>query len=477
MDFGAEKPGRLSESAGDKVEKGDDMAEEKMNARDRILLLADPGSFVELGARIEMRATDFGTSLQKEAGDGVITGYATVGGKLVYIYSQDASVLNGSIGEMHARKIAHLYELAMKMGSPIVGMLDSSGLRLEEVTDALEGFGFLYRTKSRCSGVVPQISMIFGKCGGGLAVLAALSDFVYMTEDARLFVNAPNTLPGNTREKLDTASAEFQAAESGIVDGRGSATEITGMVRDLLSVLPANNEWPAEEAGSDDLNRLTPELQGQADAGYIAQVISDGHFLLEVKEEYAPEMAAGFIVLDGATAGFIGNRKETLTARGLRKAAAFVNFCDAFEIPLLTLTNVSGYEAGVEEEKQLAKASSEFALAIGSATVPKINVILNATGSAYVLMNSKALGADVVYAYEDAKIEVMNAESASKIIGGDDLGKVAEAFDEKQSALSAAKRGYVDELITPDTLRKHVLAAFEMLYGKRESVFRKHSGK
>ena len=145
------------------------MADEKMNARERILLLADEGSFVELGSRVEMRATDFGSSLQKEAGDGVITGYATVGGRLVYIYSQDPEVLHGSIGEMHARKIAHLYELAMKMGAPIVGMLDSSGLRLEEVTDALEGFGFLYRTKSRCSGVVPQISMIFGKCGGGLA--------------------------------------------------------------------------------------------------------------------------------------------------------------------------------------------------------------------------------------------------------------------------------------------------------------------
>ncbi len=282
----------------DSVKEGDHMAEVKMNARERILLLADEGSFVELGARVEMRTTDFGSSLQKEAGDGVITGYATVGGKLVYIYSQDASVLNGSIGEMHARKIAHLYELAMKMGAPIVGMLDSSGLRLEEVTDALEGFGFLYRTKARCSGVVLQISMIFGRCGGGLAVLAALSDFVYMTEDAKLFVNAPNTLPGNTKEKLDTASAEFQAAESGIVDGRGTETEIAGMVKDLLSVLPANNEWPSEEAGTDDLNRLTPELQGQADAGYIAQIISDGNFFLEVKEEYAPEMACGFILLD-----------------------------------------------------------------------------------------------------------------------------------------------------------------------------------
>ena len=448
-----------------------------MNARERILLLADEGSFVELGSRVEMRTTDFGTTLPKEAGDGVITGYATVGGRLVYIYSQDAEVLNGSIGEMHGRKIAHLYELAMKMGAPIVGMLDSAGLRLEEVTDALEGFGALYRAKSQCSGVVPQISMIFGKCGGGLSVLAALSDFVYMTDDAKLFVNAPNTLPGNTAEKLDTASAEFQAAESGIVDGRGSAVEITGMVRDLLSVLPASNEWPAEEEGRDDLNRLTPELSGQTDAGYIAQVISDGNFLIEVKEEYAPEMACGFILLDGATTGFVGNRKDTLTAKGLRKAASFVNFCDAFEIPVLTLTNVSGYEAGVEEEKNLAKASSEFALALSSATVPKINVILNATGSAYVLMNSKALGADVVYAYEDAKISVMNAESAAKILGGDDLQKTAEAFDEKQTARSAARRGYVDELITPETLRKHVLAAFEMLYGKRQGIFRKHTGK
>ena len=448
-----------------------------MNARARILLLADEGSFVELGSRVEMRATDFGSSLPKEAGDGVITGYATVGGKLVYIYSQDASVLHGSIGEMHAGKIAHLYELAMKMGAPIVGMLDSSGLRLEEVTDALEGFGTLYSKKSQCSGVVPQISMIFGQCGGGLAVLAALSDFVYMADDAKLFVNAPNTLPGNTKEKLDTASAEFQAAESGIVDGRGPAIEITGMVRDLISVLPSSNEWPAEEEGSDDLNRLTPELAGQTDAGYIAQVISDGHFLIEVKEEYAPEMACGLILLDGATVGFIGNRKDTLTAKGLRKAASFVNFCDAFEIPVLTLTNVSGYEAGVDEEKSLAKASSEFALSLSSATVPKINVILNATGSAYVLMNSKALGADVVYAYEDAKISVMNAESASKIIGGDDLQKTAEAFDAKQTALAAARRGYVDELIAPETLRKHVLAAFEMLYGKRQGIFRKHTGK
>ena len=451
---------------------------DKTQARSRIDALVDQDSFVEIGAGVTSRSTDF--ALGKDAaGDGVITGYATVEGKLVYVYSQDSTVLGGSMGEMHAKKIVKLYDMAMKMGAPVIGLVDCAGLRLQETVDALEGFGALYTKEAAASGVVPEISVIFGKCGGGMAISAGISDFVFMEEkDAALFVNAPNTLDGNYKEKCDTSSAAFQAENAGIVDGFGTEEEILSKVRALVSFLPSNNEEPAVEDASDDLNRLTAELEGVTDVRYIAQEIADDRIFFETKADFAKDMVTGFVRLDGVTTGIVANAEAVLSPKGCRKAASFVNFCDAFEIPLVTLVQASGYETTMCAEKNIALDAARLTLAFAGATVPKISIVIgDAMATPYVIMNSKSIGADIAYAVESTKIGIMDAGIAAKIIGGD-LAAVKAEFDEKQTAEASARRGYIDEIISMSTIRKNILIALEMLYAKRDELpDKKHSAK
>ncbi len=452
---------------------------ELTKAKARIASLADEGSFVEIGARVRARATDYSSAFEKD-GDGVVTGYATIAGRLVYIYSQDPDVYGGSLGEMHAEKIARVYDLAIKMGAPVIALLDSTGVRLEEAADALHGFGKLYLSQAKASGLVPQITAVYGKCGGGMAVSAGLSDFVFMeAKNAQLFVNAPNTLDGNSVEKCDTAKAEYMCVNSGIVDDIGSEDEIAASIRALVSILPQNNEEAAVEDGTDDLNRMTAELEGVVDAKAIISSVADSYLFVETKKGYAKDIVTGFIRLDGVTAGVVANAEEKLSPEGLKKAASFVTFCDAFEIPLVTFNCADGFEATVAAEKSLAKAAAELVYAFANATVPKISVIVGDTyASAYTIMNSKAIGADIVYAVEDARIGIMEAGSAAKIIGGEDLSEVAAKFDQKQTAEAAAARGYVDELISMTSLRKNILLALEMLFNKREDApLKKHGSK
>ncbi len=452
---------------------------ELTKAKSRIEALVDEGSFVEIGSRVSARATDFSALSLEAPGDGVITGFATVGGKLVYVYSQDASVLGGSLGEMHAKKIVRLYEMAVKMGAPIIGLLDCAGVRLEEVTDALNGFQLLYLAQAKASGVIPEIMVVYGKCGGGMAVSAGMADFVFMEEKgASLYVNAPNTLDSNYKEKCNTASAEFQSKESGIVDGYGSEEELASYVAALVAMLPSNNEDTAVEDAEDDLNRMTAELEGETDIRVIAESVADTGLFIETKRDFAPDVVTGFMRLDGVTVGLVGNQEEKLTAAGLQKAAALVKFCDAFDIPVVTLINATGFTATAAEEKLLARAGADLVYAYANATVPKIDIILkNAFGSAYMTMT---LGADVVYALTDANIGIMDAGMAAKIIAGDtgNVGETAKLFAEKQSASAQAKRGYVDELIEAASLRKQILAALEMLFSKREDApLKKHGTK
>ena len=375
----------------------------------RISGLLDENSFVEIGANVTARSTDFNMQQTETPGDGVITGYGVIAGRLVYVYSQDASVLGGTIGEMHAKKITALYDMAMKMGAPVIGLLDCAGLRLQEATDALNAFGEIYQKQAMASGVVPQIAAVFGTCGGGLALVPALADFTFMEgEKAELFVNTPNALSGNTKEKCNTASAKFQSEEAGLVDFVGSEEEILAKIRVLVDLLPSNNEDDSyyEECG-DDLNRVCADLANAlGDPAVLAADLADGHNFLEVKKEYARDMVTGFIRLNGATVGVVGNRTErydeegnvaetfdcSLSAKGAQKAAEFVEFCDAFELPVLTLTNVEGFKATKCTEKRIAKAAAKLTYAFADATVPKVNVITGkAFGSAYVAMNSKAL--------------------------------------------------------------------------------------
>ena len=458
-------------------------------AADRIAALLDDNSFVEIGSLVTARNTDFNLTDEKAPSDGVITGYGLIDDSLVYVFSQDASVLGGSIGEMHAKKIARLYDLAMKMGAPVIGLLDSAGMRLQESTDALNAFGALYRKMVLASGVIPQITAVLGNCGGGLAVAAGLSDFVFMEgSKAKLFVNSPNALAGNKTE--DTASAQFQSEMSGLVDFTGTEDEILSQIRTLVSILPANNadEAPLSEVG-DDLNRACDGLEGAAgDTAILLSQISDGNLLCEVKAAAAKEMVTGFIKLNGMTVGAVANRTEVygdagekeeefqpqLSAKGCEKAAKFVEFCDAFDIPVLTVTNATGFRADKHNEFRIAKAAAKLTAALAQATVPKVNVIVGkAFGSAYTIMNSQALGADITFAWENAQVGMMDAKLAAGIMyDGKDADTLAEKAAEyaklQQSVNAAAERGYVDTVIKAEDTRKMVIGAFEMLYTKSE---------
>ena len=342
------------------------------------------------------------------------------------------------------------------------------------------------------SGVIPQITGIFGNCGGGLAVVPALTDFTFMEKDnARLFVNSPNALEGNDSSKCDTSSAQYQSQNAGLVDVLGSEEEILAQMRQLVAMLPSNYEDnSAYTECTDDLNRVCPELENcVGDTSIALSQIADNNEFFEVKAEYAKDMVTGFIRLNGATVGCVANRCEiyneegektdsfdnVLSARGCKKAAEFVKFCDAFEIPVLTLTNVKGYKATKCSEANMARNAAELTNAFISATVPKVNVVIGeAFGSAYLTMNSKSTGADMVYAWPSAQIGMMDAKLAAKIMyAGSDVQTINEKAAEyamlQSSALSAAKRGYVDTIIEPLDTRKYVIGAFEMLFTKREN--------
>ncbi len=460
-------------------------------ASKRIESLLDENSFVEIGALVTARATDFDLKQAETPSDGVVTGYGVINGSLVYVYSQDAAVLNGSVGEMHAKKITNLYDLAMKTGAPVIGLIDSAGLRLQEATDALNAFGEIYLKQTLASGVIPQITAVFGNCGGGLALIPTLTDFTFMEkEKAKLFVNAPNALDGNSAAKCDTASAEFQGSQSGIVDVIADEASIYAKIRDLVSMLPANNEEDAvEDDCTDDLNRVCADIANCAGDTVLAlSQIADHNAFFEIKENYAKDMVTGFIRLNGMTVGCVANRTEVydengevaekfdamLSPKGCYKAENFINFCDAFDIPVLSLTNVKGYEATIGSEKGIATAVAKLTYAFANATVPKVNVIIGkALGSAYVAMNSKAIGADITIAWPDAEIGSMDANLAAKIMydgkGADVIKeKAAEYAALQTSAQGAAKRGYVDQIIEAADTRKYVIGAFEMLFTKRE---------
>ena len=461
-------------------------------ASQRIAALLDDNSFVEIGGLVTARATDFNLKPNETPSDGCITGYGVINGNLVYVYSQDASVLNGTIGEMHAKKITNLYDLAMKTGAPVIGLIESAGLRLQEATDALAAFGEIYLKQTMASGVIPQITAVFGTCGGGLGLFPTMTDFTFMEEkNAKLFVNAPNALDGNVITKCDSSSAKFQAEESGIVDVVADEATILEKVRELVSFLPANNEDDASflEDCTDDLNRVNPEIAGcVGDTSVALSILADDNNFFEVKAGYAKNMVTGFLRLDGVTVGAVANRSEicdeegkvaekldaVLTAEGCEKAAEFVNFCDAFGIPVLTLTNVKGYEATLASEKAIAKAAAKLTYAFANATVPKVNVVIGkALGTAYVVMNSKAIGADITMAWPDAQIGAMDGKLAAKIMydgqGADVINEKAAEYEALTlNVISAAKRGYVDQIVNAADTRKYVIGAFEMLFTKSE---------
>ncbi len=467
-------------------------------AGSRINDLLDPGSFAPIGELVTARATDFNMNPKTLENDGCVTGYGTIDSRLVYVYSQDASVLGGSIGEMHARKIVNLYNLALKMGAPVIGLLDCAGMRLQEATDALYAMGRIHAKQAAASGVIPQISAVLGNCGGGLALFPAMTDFTFMTaKDAKLFVNSPNALAGNYTAKKDTSSAQFQAKEVGSVDVCENEAEVFATIRKLVGMLPSNNDDLNLEDCKDDLNRACAGLESfKGDTAALLANIADDCDFLEVQKDYAKDMVVGFLRLNGSTVGAVANRCEVLgedgkakekfenalTANGCEKAADFVNFCDAFGIPVLSLTNVKSYEANVASETRIARAAAKLTYAFAAANVPKVNVVIgDALGSAANVMNSKAVGADMTISWKDARIGVMEGKLAAQVLcdGGstEEQDKVAKEYDsEMQGAANAARRGYVDQIIAPADTRKYVVGAFEMLYSKRDLSFEKKHG-
>lgn len=465
-----------------------------LSASDRINALLDDSSFVEIGAYVTARSTDFNMQEKDSPKDGVITGYGVINGKLVYVYSQDSSVLGGAIGEMHAKKIAKVYDMAMKVGAPVIGLIDCAGLRLQEATDAMTAFGRLYMKQTLASGVIPQITGIFGTCGGGSALIPALSDFTFMTaEGSKMFVNSPNALDNNYEGKLDTATASYLSSNTDMISAvYEDDAAVLAEIRNLIDILPSNNGDEEIAECNDDLNRSIANLDSfKEDARAVIQNIADNNIFFEANKDYAKEMVVGFIRLDGQTVGCVANQVKDgdskLTAEGAYLAADFVKFCDAFNIPVLTLVNTNGFVATIDNERRIADAAAKLTYSFADATIPKVTVVMGeAFGTAYTVMNSKSIGADMVYAWPTAKIGTMDPEMAVKIMydadiaaSDDKTAKIAELKKEytelQSSAMAAAKRGYIDDIIEPDATRKRVIAALDMLFTKDDiRPFKKH---
>lgn len=477
----------------------------KKTARERMAMLFDEGSFIELDAFVTHRGDGLGMAEKDAPAEGVVTGYGTVNGRLVYAYSQDYTVIGGSIGEMHAAKICKVMDMAMKTGAPIIGVCDSGGARIQEGVDALKGFGDIFYRNAMASGVVPQISVVLGPCAGGAVFSPAMTDFIVMADKtSHMFITGPSVVKAVTGEDIsfdELGGAETHATKSGVAGIRcKTEKECFGEVKRLLEFLPSNNleEAPAYEC-SDDLNRTSATLNtivtddGVYDMKSVIAEVADNGEYMEFFPEYAANLITCFIRLNGSTVGVIANQPTvmsgSLDCASSDKGARFVRFCDSFNIPILSFTDVPGYLPGTEQEYGgIIRRGAKLLYAFSEATVPKINVIVKkAYGGAYVAMNSKHLGADIVYAWPTAEIAVMGPDGAANIIYKNDIAAAADPIAVRKQKIDeytekftnpyiAAARGYVDDIIEPDSTRPRVIAALEMLASKRDSKPSKKHG-
>lgn len=472
----------------------------KMTSRERLELLFDSNTFVEIDAFVETRSIEFDMQKKKIPGDGVVTGYGSVEGRLVFVASQDFTVIGGSLGEMHAKKITKVMDMAMKMGAPFISINDSGGARIEEGIDALSGFGDIFFRNTIASGVIPQISVIMGPCAGGAVYSPAITDFIFMVENtSQMFITGPQVIKAVTGEEVtfeQLGGAAAHNAVSGVAHFKSSnERECIEQIKRLIGFLPDNNLTDAPVyASSDDMNRLTDELNDfiptEANKPYdmkdiIARVVDNGDFL-EIQESFAQSIIVGFGRLNGATVGIIANQPKVLAGsldvNSSDKGARFVRFCDAFNIPVITFTDVPGYLPGVgQEHNGIIRHGAKLLYAFSEATVPKINVIVRkAYGGAYIAMNSKHLGADQVFAWPTAEIAVMGPDGAANIIFKKEIGaaedpvaarnqKIEEYREKFSNPYIAAARGYVDDVIEPASTRLRLINALDMLASKREN--------
>jgi len=472
----------------------------KLTARERINALLDEGSFVEIDAFVSHRCNEFDMPNTEAPGEGVVTGYGSVDGRLVYVYAQDFTVIGGSLGEMHAKKICKVMDMAVKAGAPIIGMNDSGGARIQEGIDALSGFGEIFFRNTMASGVIPQISVIMGPCAGGAVYSPAITDFVFMVEKtSQMFITGPQVIKAVTGEDVtieELGGAKAHASKSGVAHFTAAdEKECIEKIKKLLSYIPSNNiEGTPCDMPTDDINRISEKLMtivpDDPNKAYdmksvIAEIVDNGEFF-ESLPEFAQNIITGFARMNGMSVGIVANQPMvmagSLDVDSSDKAARFIRFCDSFNIPIITLTDVPGYMPGVEQERSgIIRKGAKLLYAYAEATVPLVNVILRkAYGGAYIAMSSKHLGADMVFAWPTAEIAVMGPDGAANIIfkkeiaeSADPIGMRAEKIEEYKnkfaSPYEAAKRGYVDDIIEPDSTRPRIIAALEMLLGKRET--------
>ena len=483
------------------------LSKNKKTARERLNLLFDEGTFVEVGSFIETRSIAFGMQKKSIPGDGVVTGYGSIAGRLVYASAQDFTVIGGSLGEMHAKKITTILDMAMKMGAPVISINDSGGARIEEGLDALRGFGDIFFKNTMASGVIPQISVIMGPCAGGAVYSPAITDFTFMVENtSQMFITGPSVIEAVTGEKvtfeeLGGASTHNEISGNAHFKFSNEDTCIDG-IKELLSYLPDNNlsGVPTYKC-DDDLNRHSSNIYSiipeEANSPYnvkeiIKEIVDNGKFL-EIQSEYAKNIVVGFARINGRSIGVVANNSKflagALDVNSSDKAARFVRFCDSFNIPLVSFTDVPGYLPGKKQEHNgIIRHGAKLLFAFSEASVPKINVIMRkAYGGAYIAMNSKHLGADIVYAWPTAEIAVMGPSGAANIIFRRDIAnsddpinyrakKIQEYKDEFSNPYVAAKKGYVDDVIDPGTTRTYIASALEMLVSKSETRPKKKHG-
>lgn len=472
----------------------------KYTARERLEKLFDENSFVETGLFVTHRCTNFGMEKKQTPADGVVTGYGTINGRLVYASAQDFTVVGGSLGEMQAMKIANAQEAALKVGCPMISINDSGGARIQEGVDALAGYGRIFYNNTMASGVIPQISVIMGPCAGGAVYSPAITDFIFMVEGTgEMFITGPQVIKAVTGEEVSSEDLGGAMAHNRISGCAHFACEnedaCIEQIRVLLSYLPQNNNEPAPSfACTDDLNRentvldtIVPESPNKAYDMYdvISEIADNGEFF-EYQKYFAANIITGYIRLNGRSVGVIASQPKAMAGcldiNASDKAARFIRTCDAFNIPLLTLEDVPGFLPGsAQEHGGIIRHGAKMLYAYSEASVPKVTLITRkAYGGAYIAMCSKHLGADFVYAWPDTEIAVMGAEGAANIIFAKEIKasenpaekrreKIAEYQDTMMNPYIAASRGYVDDVIMPHDSRKYLVSAFESLIGKRGS--------
>ncbi len=475
----------------------------KLTARERIHFLLDEGSFEELGMLVTHRSTNFGLDKEVYLGDGVVTGYGTIHGRLVYVFSQDFTVMGGSLAEAHAEKICRVMDLAMKNGAPVIGLNDSGGARIQEGVVSLGGYADIFYKNVQASGVVPQISAIMGPCAGGAVYSPALTDFILMVENTSyMFVTGPNVVKTVTHEEVtseELGGASTHSTKSGVTHFTAeNDIACIQKIRTLLSYMPQNCEEQAPDVAYEssnesrpELDRIIPENPNQPyDMHEVIGQVIDENTWCEVHKDYAENIIVGFARLAGKSIGVVANQPAYLAGvldiKSSNKAARFVRFCDAFNIPLLVFEDVPGFLPGTDQEwNGIISNGAKLLYAFSEATVPRVTVITRkAYGGAYDVMNSKHIGADMNYAWPSAEIAVMGAKGAAEIIFKKEINEAADKdskWKEKEAEYaelfanpySAAERGYVDEVIRPSQTREKLIKAFKMLENKAEKAPRK----